>query len=159
MRNHAVRRPHQYCYRFKLVMILGIGAIALASCGPSKKDECVQILDTIETSRQQQILGTQTQDTMRQNATLTEKLADQLDAMSLNNKKLQEYTKILVKGYRAEVAAEKAYADMANAEGIVSVRSGDGEKQKALDDIQSQRRKAANQVQLGFGQIGSFCAI
>ena len=142
----------------KSLLAVGVVAIALTSCTSSKAKDCVAILKTLEESRQQQVLGEQTRDAILQNATLSNTLADQLDAMTIKTKTLRDYTDTMATGYRADAEASQDYAAMTNEEGIVSIRSGDTEREQSFDRIQADQRRAANQIQLGFEQIGSFCA-
>ncbi|MEM8637467.1 MAG: hypothetical protein AAGG51_01420 [Cyanobacteria bacterium P01_G01_bin.54] len=136
-----------------------VGAITLIACGPSKVEECTQILNLIEASRQQQPLGTQTREMMLQRATLNIQLAEQLAALPVKHSKLQEYRNILVAGFQKQAAAERAHADFANPDGTVSIRVGDTVREQTWQKVQSQQRQAANQTQLGYGQVVSYCSI
>ncbi|MGB0561081.1 MAG: hypothetical protein ACPGVO_04670 [Spirulinaceae cyanobacterium] len=136
-----------------------LGAIALTACGPSKVEECTQILNQIEANRQQHPLGTQTRAMMLQQATLNTQLAEQLTALPVQDPQLQEYLEILIAGYQNQAAADRSHANFAGPDGTVSIRVGDTAREQAWQQVQSQQRQAANQTQLGYGQIMSYCAL
>ncbi|NEO85081.1 MAG: hypothetical protein F6J87_12655 [Spirulina sp. SIO3F2] len=140
--------------------ILGIvSAIALSACGPSKVEECTEILNAWEATRRQKTLGTYTRELVLQHATLDEQLAGELEAMPIRNAKLKEHLATLIAGIRKGAEANRAYAEWVGPEGTVSIRVGDTAREQAWQQVQSQQRQANNQTQLGYGQIMSFCSI
>ncbi|MGJ3248977.1 MAG: hypothetical protein ACFE0I_23260 [Elainellaceae cyanobacterium] len=139
-------------------LFLAMGLL-IASCGSNKNTQCTNILNAIEDSRQQQQLGDLTRAAMMQNADVSDQLADQLDTLNISNKTLQEHIQTLIQGHRDIASSTRAWAEMANEEGRISYRSGDTQTPKALDQVQTDQRKAHMKAQLGRDLIVSYCAI
>ncbi|HHP7245423.1 MAG TPA: hypothetical protein ACFE0H_12115 [Elainellaceae cyanobacterium] len=139
-------------------LLLALGLL-IASCGSSKKAQCTTILNAIEDSRQQQQLGDLTRAAMMQNADVSDQLADQLNTLDISNENLQEHTQKLIQGHRDIASSTRAWAEMANEEGRISYQSGDTQTSQALDQVQSDQRKAHMKAQLGRDLIVSYCAI
>lgn len=144
-------------YRY-ISLLLAMGVL-IVSCGSNKKAQCTSILNTIEDSRQEQQLGDLTRAAMMQNADVSDQLADQLNALDISNQTLQEHTQTLIQGHRDIASSTRAWAEMANAEGRISYRSGDTQTPQVLDQVQTDQRKAHMKAQLGRDLIVSYCAI
>lgn len=138
-----------------------VGAIALGiflhGCGGQKIAQCREILQTIQQAEGQRALGEQTRETQQANIQLYQTLADDLAAMDIKNRELQERQTGLVDAYRGVAAAMTDYMELSNDKGRVSYREGDTEKKAAIDAVMADQRKAQNQLELAVNLFYSSC--
>lgn len=155
------------CYRLKwehwLKRNLLLGAIAvvslvLAGCGSSKTAECREILRTIQHADAQLSLGEQTHAKQQADAQLYQTLADDLMAMNIRSKALQDHQTQLAEAYRSRVAAIHQYIEVSNEEGHLSYREGDTDAEAAVNAVLAEQMRTRNKIDLAMGLFYNTCS-
>jgi hypothetical protein len=127
-----------------------LASIALISCGPNKKAQCESVLETVQATENQLEVGTLTKALLMSHADLYDELSRELTTLDIKNKKISQTVMDLAAGYGEYAAAQRAQAEVTNAEGII--RGKDTYKK-----IRAQEIRANNQIQLHTEQLFTAC--
>ena len=150
-------------WKQRLTRKLLLGAIAavnfiLSSCGSSQTAECREILRTIQQADAQMSLGEQTRETQLADAQIYQTLADDLMAMDIKSKALQDHQAQLADAYRSRVSAINRYIEASNEEGRLGYREGDTEAEAAVNAVLAEQMRARNKIDLEMGLFYNTCS-
>jgi hypothetical protein len=139
------------------------GAIAplmalLSSCGPSKTEECRDILSLIQQSEAQRALGVSGRDEQLAEIQRYQTLVDDLVELPIDHSALQEHQTRLVDAYESVIVASTQYLEASNDDGNLSYPVGNAEAEAEVNTIQAQKNQAYNRVDLATGLFYTACS-
>lgn len=133
-------------------------SLVLVGCGPSKTAQCREILQAVQEIEDQKFLGQQTRTTRLVEIRLYQGLIDDLAAMDIKNKGLQDHRTQMIEAYSNKITAINHYIEASNEAGHLSHRADDPQGEAAVRALLAEQMQAQNRVDLAVSLFYNTCA-
>lgn len=131
--------------------------VVLFSCGPSKAEQCREILDLIQQSEAQRTLGDYNRAAQQAELQRYQALVDDLGAIRVSNSALRDHRTQLVEAYENLIVSTHRYLEASNADGHLSYTAGDANAEATVNAVQAQKMQAHNRIDLAVGLFYTTC--
>ncbi|MDG2991482.1 hypothetical protein L3556_11155 [Candidatus Synechococcus calcipolaris G9] len=139
------------------LLVVGSLSILLASCGQSLQEQCAAVIDTVQASQSQQILGTQTRATTLENAQIYQTLAEDLQALELQDQTLGEHRQVMAAAYEHLATVMEDRAELMDTEGTLTYRQGDTSMEQIIENLQAAEQQAYKDLQTLSQAYANYC--